>query len=427
MSSVAFDKIVPFGQALIFDDIPVTLALKEWVACFLCLIESSVDRCEYSKSRFGSCPGSQFAGLFNGVEHSSAPSSGNLREESMLNGVPLGAIRRIMCNSDVYAESLGQLDKAPFPLPASGIVGTSTVAEYENGLCIRVYVPDVLLPLLCETVAGKLSRIVIQPKGHIAGILVYIVDAVRHHLAVGEGGIVMVIDFYRLLGVGSAVVASEVSKEFLLLRVNAEHGNPVFFAFLQPLGNPAKLLVPFLALCHRLGFQRLAPCVPLKFDNLLDSIGTYVNMILFGEYVLDLHGGQPEPLRVGILWKSSNVKLDNLSENGDVLGMHGERALPATSLLANSALVEVLFGMKLMTTSVDGLAVDAKDAADKAYAMYAMPVGYQGDELSRLSLVCVLEVLHLFVSYYICWNFRNLHNCLESSYKGTNFSADLRI
>ena len=50
-------------------------------------------------------------------------------------------------------------------------------------------------------------------------------------------------------------------------------------------------------------------------------------------------------------------------------------------------------------------------------------VGYNGDELSRLSLVCVLEVLHFFVFYYIYWNFRNLHNCLEFSYKGTHFSA----
>jgi hypothetical protein len=47
--------------------------------------------------------------------------------------------------------------------------------------------------------------------------------------------------------------------------------------------------------------------------------------------------------------------------------------------------------------------------------------------LSRLSLVCVSEVLHFFVRYYICWIIRNLHNCLEFSYKGTNFSADLRM
>jgi hypothetical protein len=47
-----------------------------------------------------------------------------------------------------------------------------------------------------------------------------------------------------------------------------------------------------------------------------------------------------------------------------------------------------------MATSVDGLAVDANDATYKDYAMNAMPVGYQGDELSLLSLVCVLEELY---------------------------------
>ena len=78
----------------------------------------------------------------------------------------------------------------------------------------------------------------------------------------------MAIDPYRLLGVGSTVVTSEVPKEFLLLRVNAEHGNPVLFALFQSLGNPAKLFVPFLALSHRLDFQWLAPCIPFKLDNL---------------------------------------------------------------------------------------------------------------------------------------------------------------
>lgn len=38
MSSVAFDKIVPFGQNFVLDDMPVTLTLKERVAFFLCLI-----------------------------------------------------------------------------------------------------------------------------------------------------------------------------------------------------------------------------------------------------------------------------------------------------------------------------------------------------------------------------------------------------
>ena len=43
MSSVAFDKIVPFGQEFVLDDIPLTLPLKERVAFFLRLIDVSVD------------------------------------------------------------------------------------------------------------------------------------------------------------------------------------------------------------------------------------------------------------------------------------------------------------------------------------------------------------------------------------------------
>lgn len=53
MSSVAFNKIVPFGQNFVFNDMPLTLTLKERVAFFLCLIYVSVDSRKYSESRLG--------------------------------------------------------------------------------------------------------------------------------------------------------------------------------------------------------------------------------------------------------------------------------------------------------------------------------------------------------------------------------------
>ena len=150
-------------------------------------------------------------------------------------------------------------------------------------------------------------------------------------------------------------------------------------------------------------------------------------MVLLREYPPDLRGSQPEPLCVGILRESCDVKFNYLAEDGYILGMLGERALPASSLFADSALIEVLFEMKFVTTSVDGVTGHIQDAADKADTMPAKPFCYNCDELSRLSLVCVSEVLHFLVCYYICWIVRDLHNCLEFSYKGTNFSADLRI
>ena len=91
MSSVAFDKIVPFGQNFVLDDMPVRVTLKERVSFFLCLINVSVDSRKYSESRLGSCLGSHIASLLDGVEDGSAPYSGNLREEHVLYGIPLGA------------------------------------------------------------------------------------------------------------------------------------------------------------------------------------------------------------------------------------------------------------------------------------------------------------------------------------------------
>ena len=427
MSSVAFDKIVPFGQDFVLDDIPLTLTLKERVAFFLCLIYVSVDSRKYSKSRLGCRLGSHITGFLDGVEDGSAPCSGNLREEPMLYGIPFGAVRRVVGNPDVDAQSLGRFHETPFELPAPGIVGTSSVTKDADTLCVWIYMTEVFLPLLHQTVAGKLCCVVALPEGHVAGIPHDIVYAMRYHLAIGECGIVMVVHLDGFSAVGCPVVTSERAEEFLLLRVHTENRDALLRTFpTQPL-YILELLVAPLAISHRQGLYGLASGVPLCLYNLPDGIEAYLYMVLIRKYLLDLRGSLPEPFRVGILWESCDVKFNYLTEDGYILGMLGERALPASSLFADSALIEVLFEMKLVTASIDGITGHIQDAADKADTMPAKPFCYNCDELPRLSLVCVSEVLHFLVCYYICWIIRDLHNCLEFSYKGTNFSADLII
>ena len=421
MSSVAFDKIVPFGQNFVLDDMPVTLTLKERVAFFLCLINVSVDSRKYSESRLGSCLGSHIASLLDGVEDGSTPYSGNLREEHVLYGIPLGAVRRIVGNPNVETQSFGCFHETPLELPASGIVGTSSVTKDTDTLYTWIYIPEVFLPLFHQTIAGKLRSIVTHSKGHIAGIPHDIVDAVRHHLAVGERGIVMVVHLDGFSAVGCSVVTSERDKDFLFLRVHAEYGSACFLTPFSQLFNILELFVTPLAISHRQGLYRLASGVPLGLYNLSDSIEAYLYMVLLREYRLDLRWSQPEPLRVGILRKPCYIELYYLSEDGDILGMFGERTLPSTSLFADSALFEVLSCLKLMTTSVDGITGHIKGIAGKVDTMPAKPFCYDSDELSRLSLVCVSEVLHFFICYYICRIIRDLHNCLEFSCKGTVF------
>ena len=427
MSSVASDKIVPFGQSFVLDDILVTLTFKEWVTFFLCLIDSSVDGCKYNESRTCCRSGSQFACLLNGIKDLTSPHSGNLREEPVLNGIPFGAVRRIMGNSDVYTKFFCQQHKEPLELPAPCIIRATTVTEDEYGLYAWIYVPDVLLPLLGEALAGKLCGVVAHSKGHVASVPYDIVDAVRHHPAIGERGIVVVVYHNRLCSVGCTVIMPIRAKEFLLLRVHTEYGYAMLSTvFSQPL-YILELLVAQLAVCHRQSLYRLATSEILGLDDLPDGIGAYLYMILFREYLLNLRGTQTKPLRVSILRKSGYIKFYYLTEDGDVLGMLGERTLPASSLLADSALFEVFADFKFMESPIDGISSDRKNAADKTYALPAVPFGYNGSELPRLPLIQVHKVLHLLVCYYICWIIRDLHNCLEFSYKGTNFSADSRM
>ena len=427
MSSVAFDKIVPFGQDFVLDDIPLTLTLKERVAFFLCLIDVSVDSRKYSESRFCGRFGSHITGLFDGVENGSAPCSGDLREEHVLYGVPLGAVRRIVGYSDVDAQSLSRFHEAPFELPASGIVGTSSVTKDADTFHTRIYMTEVLLPLFYNTVTGKLRCVVAHTEGHVASIPVDIVDSMWYHLAFGECGIVVVIHFHGFYAVGCTVITPELAEKFFLLRVHAQQGSTRLLTPFPQLLNILELFIAPIAISHRQGLHGFASGVPFCPNDLPDGIEAYLYMVLLREYLLDLRGSQPEPLRVSILRKSRDVKFNYLAEDDDILGMLGERTLPASSLFADSALFEVLSCLKLMTTSIDGITGHVKDAADKTDTMPAKPFCYDSDELSRLSLVCVSDVLHFLVCYYICWIIRDLHNCLEFSYKGTNFSADLRI
>ncbi len=168
MSLVAFDKIVPFGQDFVFDDMPCTLAFKKWVTFFLCLIDSSVDRCEHGESRLGRRPGCQFACLLDGVDDGSPPDIGDLREEPVFYGVPLGAVRWIMSDADVDANLFGQFHKTPLEQPATCVVRATTIAKYEYGLCAWIYMSEVLLPLVSEALTGKLGSVMAYPEGHIA-------------------------------------------------------------------------------------------------------------------------------------------------------------------------------------------------------------------------------------------------------------------
>ena len=427
MSSVAFDKIVPLGQDFVLDDMPLTLTLKEWVAFFLCLIDVSVDSRKYCESRFCGRFGSHVTGLFDGVEDGSTPNSGNLREEPVLYGVPLGAVRRIVGYPDVDAQFLGRFHETPFELPASSIVGTSSVTKDTDTLCTWIYMTEVLLPLLYKAVAGKLRCVVAYSESHVASVPVDIIDAMRYHLAVGERGIVMVVHLDGFSAISCSVVTSERAEDFLLLGVHAQQGSTRLLTPFPQLFNNFELLVAPLAISHRQGLYRLAPCVPLIPYDLSDGIEAYLYMVLLREYLLDLRGSQPKPFRVGILRKSCYIELYDFAEDGDILGMLGERALPASSLFADSALFEVLSCLKLLATSVDGITGNGENATDKTYTMPAKPICYDSDKLSCLSLVCVSEVLHFLVCYYICWIIRDPHNCLKFSYKGTNFSADSKI
>lgn len=202
------------------------------VAFLLCLVDFPFDSCNDGKPSLGSCTGSYFGSLLNGIEHSAAPCFGNLREKTMLNGVLFGAARRIIRDSDIDAEFLGHLYETPLELPAPCAVVAVAVTEDDDVFQGWIYVYEVLLPLYFEAVTGKLCGVMICTESHIAGIPRDVVNAVRNQLPAGNGGIAMVVKRHR----------SEATKEFIL-RVHAEYDYSLRPAFAPQLTYVDKMLV----------------------------------------------------------------------------------------------------------------------------------------------------------------------------------------
>lgn len=213
--------------------------------------------------------------IFQRQQRRAAPTAGNLREEPVLNRVELGAIRRIMNKKKPDTQFVGKIHKVLLDDSVCAGVRSSSVAQDDKGMCIRVLLPQMILPYALDVVAHEPGGVVADSHRHIPHIFGDIVDAVRNNLSVGEGGEVVVKGPECTIGQGFSVTL-EVPQHLLLLRVNADNGKPNGFRLLADGRDASELFVPVLDILQ--GEVLIEGTLPKykRIKNLADVVTVYI-------------------------------------------------------------------------------------------------------------------------------------------------------
>ena len=270
-----------------------------------------------------------------GHQRCSSPTACNLREEPVLNGIELGAIRWIMHNEQPDIQFVGKVHEVLLDDPVRTGVGTSSIAQDNQGMRIRVLLLQVFPPDSRDVVADESGRVVADSQRHVADIPCHIVDAVRNHLAVGEGGEVVVKGLERAVGQRLSITL-EVPQHLLLLGVNADDGEPYARGLRTNGGNLPELIVPVLYVLH--GKVLIEGAFP-KAEGIKDLSHEVAGDAASDsrEFTHDLGDAQGYPHHILILREPSRMGLDDLHDSLRPLGMAGKISLPSGTRSADTA------------------------------------------------------------------------------------------
>ena len=152
------------------------------------------------------------------------PVFGDFREESMLNGVPLGSAGRIVSDGDVEIEGIGELRlDFGFPTAATTAVAAAGICENENLTGLRVLKGSFTLPPASDRMSRKSRSVVRDADNNRAAVGKGLVDTVRNGNADRVGAEVVIVD-RPCTEIPTSTVVFEVSNQFTLFGIHADDG-----------------------------------------------------------------------------------------------------------------------------------------------------------------------------------------------------------
>lgn len=155
------------------------------------------------------------------------PVLGDLREQAMLDRVPLGGTGGVMSNGQGEIEAIAELGlEVGFPGPAAAPIAAASVGQDEQLPGAGVAVHPFAVPPLGDGMCGEAGRVVGDTDKDRAPVSEQIVDAVGDRHPGGIGAEVVVVHQHRrAVPLGAGVL--EMADQFPLLGVDADHGEPL--------------------------------------------------------------------------------------------------------------------------------------------------------------------------------------------------------
>ena len=251
-------------------------------------------------------------------ERLTGPVFGDFREESMLNGVPLGSAGRIVSDGDVEIEGIGELRlDFGFPTAATTAVAAAGVGENEKLTGLGVLEGAFTLPPVSDRVSGKSGSVVRNANNNRAAVGEGLVDSVRDGNADGIGAEIVIMNRPSILIPTSAVVF-EVSDQFALFGINADDGQVAPSKTLTQIGNVIELEI---SVGSGIGSNFLlvdAQRVIHRVQQAGDGVGRNGEAIA-SEQAGDLVGGAPGPFQAsdGI---TGSVMIEKVFDDRDYFG-----------------------------------------------------------------------------------------------------------
>ena len=146
-------------------------------------------------------------------------------KEAVLDRIVLGAVGRVVRDSDLDAKPVRQLLEFLLKHVSRRAVAPASVAQNQQFLGPRVVRSPVFFPPRRDAVAGQFTRVVAGVQVEKTLVPPHVVHPMRDHHARSRAAEIVIVDRDRPLCV-DATLTVEIAEQLLLFRVDADDGQP---------------------------------------------------------------------------------------------------------------------------------------------------------------------------------------------------------
>lgn len=334
-----FNEIVPFRKVRVKNDIPSEFPLIIVSDSPLQLIILLYDVDMHLESLYRCSLGCASCRILHRKEWSALPAPRDLGEESVLDGIEFGTIRRIMHYEYIHVNPFRKFHEVILDDPMGTGVGSTAVTEHDQCTGVRIKRPQMAEPYPLDVVADESGSVMACSYCHVALVPGDVIDAMRYDPTFGEGLEVMVEGFRRSHAQGLAV-APEVSDEFLFLGVDAYDGQSDLQASVTHFGDVHELGVPVDAVLHGKVLHEGSPPESEHGEYPPDEIVGYP-LCLLVHLPAYLRDGQGDPVDVPVLREAGLIGVRDGEEQLHPLGMACQGVLPSATGPAYTAVAVI--------------------------------------------------------------------------------------